>query len=323
MVADHRLGLLSAVLLIAAGCGDPAQSPDPVAQERATAIPTLSVSALPEPPMTNTVIADMRQSSLDAAAGQMQVWIDNDTPADLTPISITYRDPRFRSALSGDRLREIPGGASRGFPIVLPQRPACGDAVDAVPSADAPVGVIAVTYAAAAGATGERTEEIPVEDSTDVAGRYARARCLEIAIDRVVDVAWADEVTDGDPEQTPSGATGTLTLVLTPTGRGDGDLLIETVSGTPILSPVTGDAWRPGLRISGRDDPLRVDLPLKPTRCDAHAFQESGGATAFKIGLSLDGIPGQITLRMSPLGAANAITFARASCGLLSTASTG
>ena len=77
--------------------------------------------------------------------------------------------------------------------------------------------------------------------------------------------------------------------------------------------------WRPEATIRGTDAPSRIDLPLKPTRCDAHAFAESGGATAFKIGLHLDGEPGQITLRMSPAGAKHAIDFARAACGMLTT----
>ena len=84
-----------------------------------------------------------------------------------------------------------------------------------------------------------------------------------------------------------------------------------------MLSPVGTDVWRPDVTITGDQPPQRIDLPLKPTRCDAHAFAESGGATAFKIGLHLDGEPGQITLRMSTAGAANAINFARASCGML------
>ena len=69
--------------------------------------------------------------------------------------------------------------------------------------------------------------------------------------------------------------------------------------------------WRPDVTIHGTDAPSRVDLPIKPNRCDDHAFLESGGATAFKIGLHLDGEPGQITLRMSIPGAKNAIDFAQ------------
>jgi len=113
------------------------------------------------------------------------------------------------------------------------------------------------------------------------------------------------------------GANGTLTLVVQTTGVAGPALTIDTVSGTPVLSPVGTDVWRPEVTITGDQPPQRIDLPLKPTRCDAHAFAESGGATAFKIGLHLDGEPGQITLRMSPAGAANAIDFARASCGML------
>ena len=85
-----------------------------------------------------------------------------------------------------------------------------------------------------------------------------------------------------------------------------------------MLAPVGTDVWRPEATIGGTDEPSRIDLPIKPNRCDDHAFMESGGATAFKIGLTLDGEPGQITLRMSVPGAANAIDFARASCGTCS-----
>jgi hypothetical protein len=98
-------------------------------------------------------------------------------------------------------------------------------------------------------------------------------------------------------------------------------LTIDTISGTPVLAPVGSDVWRPDARITGTGRPQRIDLPLKPNRCDAHAFAESGGATAFKIGLHLGGKAGQITLRMSVHGARNAIDFAKDSCGDLLTVS--
>jgi hypothetical protein len=43
---------------------------------------------------------------------------------------------------------------------------------------------------------------------------------------------------------------------------------------------------------------------------------EAAGATAFLVGLRLDGRPGRLVVRMDPAGAAAAISFARASCGL-------
>ena len=53
-----------------------------------------------------------------------------------------------------------------------------------------------------------------------------------------------------------------------------------------------------------------------PNRCDVHAFLEAGGATAFIVHLRLGDESGDLVLRMSQEGAANAIRFARDSCGL-------
>ena len=307
------LACLTLTLTLTA-CSDDATvgaADDPSSTPSDTGVPTITVSALPEPPPTGELIADMRQSSRDAAAGRMQVWIDNDTLEDVTPTRITYQDGRFRSVLEGERLREIPAQSTRGFQFFLPDRPTCGSSNDAPVSLDDPLGTVTVEYAGA-------TATLPVADETDVAGRYTRARCLEIAVDEVATLSWSDQVTAGDPTAVAVGSEAVLQLVIDSTGA-EGQLVIDTVSGTPILSPVGTDAWRPAYTVTGDGSVQRVDLPLKPTRCDAHAFAESGGATAFKIGLHLDGEPGLITLRMSPAGAANAINYARASCGLLET----
>jgi hypothetical protein len=300
------LALVVAALLLA-GCSDsdgPGATPEP---SPSRSIRTLSPLPMPsEPPPTGKLLADMRQSSRDAAAGRMEVWIDNDTAAEIAPTRITYRDPRYRTALAGTRLegRSIPSQSERGFPLYLPRQPAC----------DHPRGrgTVTVEY-------GDERRTIPVEDSTDVAGRYVTARCLELAVGEVADLSWDDDVpfdgTVGDPS--------TLTLVVRPTGDPGATLVIDTVSGTPLLAPVGTDVWRPDATIRGTDDPSRIELPLKPNRCDDHAFLEAGGGTAFKIGLHLDGKPGQITLRMSIPGAKSAIDFAKASCGDLDTVSGG
>jgi hypothetical protein len=276
--------------------GTPGPDPSP-----STSIYTLTPLPMPtQPPPTGKLLADMRQSSRDAAANRFEVWVTNDTAETITPTKVTYSDGRFRTELPGTRLRDIPSQSERGFPIYQPEQPAC--------SSDATSGKVTVEY-------GDRQVTVPVEDETDVVGRYTSARCLEIAIGKVAALSWDDTVpADGDGGP---GANGTLTLVVQTTGTAGPTLTIDTISGTPVLSPVGTDVWRPGVSITGDQPAQRIDLPLKPTRCDAHAFAESGGATAFKIGLHLDGSPGQITLRMSPAGAANAINFARASCGML------
>lgn len=298
--------LRSAVALLAtavvlsgcAGDGTPSASPEP-APSPSRSIRTLTPIPLPpEPPPTGRLVADMRQSSRDAAAGRMEVWIDNDTAKPIRPTRITYDDPRFRTTLAGTRLRGIPSQAERGFQIQLPDRPACDHPRGS--------GTVTVTY-------GDTTRTLRVADETDVAGRYTTARCLEVRVAEVAHLSWSDDV----PPSQQVGDTSTLTLLVEPTGEPGPTLTIDTVSGTPVLSPATGDVWRPGATIHGTDAPSRIELPLKPTRCDAHVFAESGGATAFKIGLHLGGEPGQITLRMSVPGAANAVHFAKDSCGKL------
>ncbi len=295
-------GLVLAALLLA-GCSSddsPASSRTP-----SPSIRTLSPLPMPtQPPPTGELIADMRQSSRDAAAGRMEVWIDNDTADAITPTRITYADPRFRTTLPGTRLRSVPSQSERGFPLYLPPRPACDHPRGA--------GTVTVEY-------GATSRTIDVEDSTDVAGRFTTARCLELAIGAVADLSWDDDV----PFSGKVGDPGTLTLVVRPSGRPGPTLSIDTVSGTPVLAPVGTDVWRPEATVRGTDAPSRIDLPIKPNRCDDHAFMEAGGATAFKIGLHIDGEPGQITLRMSIPGAKNAIDFAKASCGSLDTVSGG
>jgi hypothetical protein len=301
--ADRTWSLAAALAAaaLASACSTGSTDTNVGAPEPSPSISTLTPIPLPPPPPpTGKLRADMRQSSRDAAAGRMEVWIDNDTDAEIRPRRIVYSDPRFRTALPGTRLRPIPSQSERGFPIYLPSRPTCER-----PHAR---GTVTVTY-------GDTTRTVPVADETDVAGRYAAARCLELAVARVADLRWSDRV----PWDGEEGSDSTLTLLVTPTGRPGPTLRIDTISGTPVLSPAGSDVWRPRLVVRGTDEPQEVPLPLKPTRCDAHAFAESGGATAFKIGLTLDGEPGQITLRMTTAGAANAIAFARASCGMLET----
>lgn len=299
-----RLALgVAVVILLLAGCSDdavPASAPEP-----SSSISTLTPIALPPPPPpTGRLIADMRQSSRDAAAGRMQVWVNNDTAEEVTPTRITYSDPRFRATLPATKLRAIPSQAERGFQIELPTRPAC----------DHPTGSGTITFT-----YGDTTKRVRVQDPTDVAGRYTTARCLELALARVAALSWDDDVPASGEEDDP----GTLTLVIEPTGRPGPVLTIDTIGGTPVLAPVGTDVWRPEVTVRGTDEPSRIDLPLKPNRCDDHAFMESGGATAFAINLTLDGRPGTIVLRMSTPGAANALRFAKDYCGDLSTVSGG
>jgi hypothetical protein len=251
-------------------------------------------------PPPGKLVADLRQASRDSAANQFQVWIGNGLRRDINPTAIRYLDPRLRAPIPGERLREIPSDAERGYPLALPPRPRCD-----VRTGPAP-GKVAMTF------DGRRVA-IPVEDEADVVARYVASRCLELAVSQVADLSFADEV---PVEGSGEGSVGTLVLVARPTGRPGRLLTIETVGGTPVLTAKGSGVWRPRAKVRGDGPVQRIELPVVPNRCDDHAFLESGGATAFIVHLRLGHLTGDLLLRMSDAGAANAIRFARDSCGL-------
>lgn len=269
------LGCLAVLTGLLAGCSE---SVTPGSAERPESpVQTISMlPPLPEEPPSGALLVQMRQSSLDAAAGQVQVWVDNDTLDDLEPTRIGYSDPRLPHTLLATRLRSMPAQAERGFPLALPARPRC--------AARAPAGSGTVVLRTTDGAS----YSAPVSDETDVIGRYVSARCGELRLRRVVDLAWADRVDGGT---SADGATGRRVLVLQPTGA-TGRVVIESIGGSHLLGSARGGPWTPGLVVRGTDGPSRVSLPLRSARCDAHAFMEGGNATAFRVGTSPTVVPG-------------------------------
>lgn len=261
----------------------------------AAAGPSPSYSAIPVPPreLTGSLDAELKQSSRDAAQGRFQVWIFNGTDEDVEPSRIRYDDPRLTRPIAGERVRTLPSGLSRGFPMPLPE-PQCGE----VPS-DAPTVVVQ---------TPDGVRRLPAADPIGVVQKYVDATCFERAVRAVVGLEWADTVP-------ASGDVGTLTLIATPTGRA-GRLDILRVGATPVLRAPGTTIWHVRRTVRGDGPAQRIDLPVVPARCDSHAFFEAGGATAFRLRLRLDGDEGEFVLRMSPAGAEGAIAYAIGACGL-------
>lgn len=303
------LPLLLAGLLLA-GCSggddpEPQAAPDPSSSARPSLTP---VPVPPQPPPSGKLLADVQQSSRDSAAGQFQVWVDNDTDRTIRPLRVTYDDGRFRAPLPGTRLRPIPSQARRGYPFAIPGRPACGS--------EATSGTVTVVYRQ----DGERrTATVPVEDEADVVEQVTSARCLELTIASVADLSLADEVTSDGTE----GSVGTMTLRIRPTGRAGPTLRIDSIVGNPVLSPGELGVFQADLTVRGDQQARDVPVPLEPTRCDLHAFGESGSFGEFMVNVHVDGEPGQFLLRLSEAGAASALAFAEASCGFLTTSTTG
>jgi hypothetical protein len=138
-------------------------------------------------------------------------------------------------------------------------------------------------------------------------------------VDKIVHLSWSDDITaSGDGGK---GSVGTMTLLVDTTGRPGSTLVIDSIVGNPVLSPGEHGVFNANLTITGDQPSQRVPVPLRPTRCDAHAFGESGSFNAFAFNVHLDGQPGQFVLRLGPTGSANAINFAKGSCGFLTTIS--
>lgn len=294
-------GVTGAVLALAlTGCGGDDPSRTPAADDSpSSSISTLSPLPMPSMgPPPGEIVADLRQSSRDAAVNRFQVWIGNGLDRDVDPTSIAYVDPRFPEPIPGERLRLNPSGSERGYPLALPPRPDCDD--------DGTRGEVSMAY-------GDREVTLPAEDEADVVARYVATRCFELAVAAVAELSFADEVPVDQPGE---GSVGTLILEVQPSARGDGVLRIDSVGGTPLLTPQGQPVWRPDLTARAGDPAATVEMPMIPARCDDHVFMESGGATAFRIRLHLNGDPGELVLRMSSAGASAAIGFARDSCGL-------
>lgn len=285
------VGLVAVALLLTGCSGEGSPSASSSTASPSSSISTLTPIAMPSiGPPPGEIVADLRQSSRDAALGRFQVWIGNGLARDLDPTRILYVDARFRSSIPGERLRLNPSGSERGYPLALPAHPDCGSRARS--------GEVRMEYDG-------RTVTVPVEDEADVVARYVTTRCFELEVGRVATLSFADEVRDGH-----------LVLVVEPSGRAGGVLRIVEVTGTPVLTPVGAAAWTPDLTVRGDGRPQEVELAVQPARCDGHAFLESGGATAFRVQLRLDGEPGELIVRMSPDGAAAAIGFAKHQCGL-------
>ena len=310
-VAVRRvLVLVLPLLLLPAACGGNDDGGGATAGPQPSptrSLYTLTPLPMPsKPPPSGTLVADIEQSTRDGAANRFEVWVDNDTDSLITPTRIVYHDDRFRTGLVATRLRDIPSQSRRGFQIAIPDQPAC--------ERTAAQGTLTVDYTS--GGT-KKSSTVPVDDEAKVVERVAAAQCLDLSIEKVATLSWADEITaSGDGGK---GSVGTMTLVIDTTGRPGSTLVIDSITGNPVLSPGEHGVYDANLTITGDQPSQRVPIPLLPTRCDAHAFAAAGNYGAFAVNVHVDGKPGQIVLRMGETAAKNAVDYAEASCGFLTT----
>ncbi len=198
------------------------------------------------------------------------------------------------------RLRPIPSGSYRGYTLDL-IRPRCGAARGSSRA------TVTVEF-------GEDEVTVPVEDETQVTGRWADERCAELAIDRIAPLTWTGHRGPGDrqrrdrpvPADRDPDRPGRLV-------HGD------TATGTPLFTSADGDFWTSARTSRAPADPVTMALRAKPARCDIHAFGSATGGTTFFVNVTIDAGSqkgqAQIRLAMSPELTNQAFAYAGEVCG--------
>ena len=280
------LPALAAVLVAATGCSGDAVEP-------AGTGGTVGSSEAP------ALTAELTQDSRDTARDRIAVVLANEGSTEVVPESIDLVDPRLSEPLVGERLRAVPPGGERRFPLPLVDPVCAGPASGSV----AEQGRLGVRV-------GSETVEVPVVDDVGVVPRWVQRRCAELDVAAVAELRFT-EVRPRD-EGGPV-ASADLVLTATPSGKGSGAYVIESVAGTPVFTAV-GEPWAPGVTVSADGEPLEVALPARPARCDGHVFGESAGATSFLVAVRLDGERREVLVRMSPEVSAEVLDLAVEIC---------
>ena len=296
----RSVGVLALLALTLAGCSssssEGAADPSPEAPA-SSPVQTLTPLPVPTRTMSGKLTAELGQSSRDVALGRFQVWITNGLDEEVTPRRIVYRDALLTTPVVGERLRPIPSGSYRGYPLELVE-PTCGG--------EEAGATVTVDY-------GSARVRIPVEDETSVVGRWSKERCAEHAVARIATLEWSPgfEVQGSGPD-----AIALFELTARPTGRPGGSLTVDTVGGTPLFTSADGDFWTVGNRVRSDGPVVVMELPAQPARCDAHAFGSAGGGTTYFVNLTIAGRgKAQIRLAMSPEVTAEAFEYAAEVCG--------
>ena len=282
-------------VLVLGGCASSGSESAAPSAPSSSPVKTLTMLPAPEKTLSGELTAELQQSSRDVALGRFQVWITNGLQQEIRPRRIVYRDALLSRPVEGERLRAIPSGSYRGYPLELIE-PTCGG--------DEAGATVTVFY-------GGESVEIPVDDETRVVGRWSKERCAERAIERVAELEWSPGMRI---EGSGADAVALFRLTAHPTGR-DGSFTIDTVTGTPLYTSADGDFWTVDELVTGTGPDTTVELPAQPARCDIHAFGSATGGTTFFVNVTIDGEPAQVRIAMSPEVTDEAFSYAAEVCG--------
>jgi hypothetical protein len=297
--ARRGVAVLLAGALLLAGC---AVGPTGTGGTRgASGSPDATSGVAPALPAGVTV--ELVQLRADVAPRQAQVHVTNGSDQTLTIGEVRVEDPRFEGPATrvvAGRTSTVPAGRSVDVRVQLPDVD-CSAPEDGEPEVmlelDSASGRAEVTASA-----------------TDPLGFVAPLHERECREERLTDAAAL--AFTGFQESAP-GEAAVLELTVTPTG--EGEATIAGVQATNLLDfgPGSVDGAYPlDLSIAATGtEPIVVELPLVPFRCDPHAVQEDKRGTIFDVRVVVEGEPGEIELFVGDELRGRILSWVAAWCG--------
>ncbi|NYF15238.1 hypothetical protein HDC37_000050 [Microbacterium sp. AK009] len=279
---------LALVGCAAADTRDPPASPAPAA------------AALPA-----GVRVEIIQLRADVALRQAQVHVVNGGDTDLQIGEVAVDDSRFTApatrVLAG-RTSTVPAGGEVDIRVQLP------DVACSPPAAGSAEPTVELTFLAD-GAEG--TARVVAADPLGFLAPLHERECRASALAEAATLAF----TGFTPA--PPGQPATLHLTITPTGRGEATVVAVQATNLLDFGPATVDGAFPlDVPVTpGDTEPVVVDVPILPSRCDPHAVQEDKRGTIFDVRLSLGGEPGEIELFVGEALRGDILTWVSGWCG--------
>lgn len=261
------------------------------------------------PTLPAGVTVELQQLRADVAPRQAQVHLTNGSDDPLQIAAVRVEDDRFdgpAERVIADRVSTVPAGGAVDIRVQLP-----------------PVDCTAPSEPEGDGAGSRVVLELVGEDGTtevstsasDALGFLATLHARECLMERVQDAATLEFT---GFEASAPGEPATLQLTITPTGAGTATIV--GVEGTNLIA-FTGisadeDLFGLDLHVDTADaEPVVVDLPMRPFRCDPHVVQEDKRGTIFDVRVEVDGEPGQVELFVGDEMRGRILTWVGEWCG--------
>lgn len=265
---------------------------------------TAAPTATPVHTLPAGVTVELAQLRADVAPRQAQLRVRNGSDEAITVGEVRVEDPRLdgpATRVVPDRVSTIPAGGSVDIRVQLPPV-ACATRDDGESEA--------VLELVGESGSAEVTASAP--DALGFLAPLHVRECLQERMSGAATLAFT-----GFRPSAP-GEPATLELTVTPTGAGAGTVV--GLERTNLLdfagTPAEDEVFHLDIDVSPAvAEPVVVEIPLVPFRCDPHAVQEDKRGTIFDVRIELEGEPGEFELFVGDELRGRILTWVAGWCG--------